>query len=112
MKVTGKIKVIFETQTWDSGFTKREFVVTTNETYPQDIKIELVKDKCSLLDLFNVGQDVEVSINLRGNEYNGKYYVTVQGWKIDKTESSNLETAKATAQAVGYEYELEDDLPF
>ena len=87
MKIQGKIKLINETQTFESGFTKREFVLTTNDTYPQDIKIEMIKDKCSLLDLYKVGSDVEVSINLRGSMYNDKYYVNVQGWKINKAEA-------------------------
>lgn len=104
MKVTGKIKLINETQTFDSGFTKREFVVTTNETYPQDIKIEVVKDKCSLLDMFKVGQDVEVSINLRGSEYKGKYYVNIQGWKIEGLNQPVKEQPQAET--------VEDDLPF
>jgi hypothetical protein len=72
-----------DTQTFDSGFAKREFVVTTQEQYPQDIKMEVVKDKCSLLDKFKVGQEVTVSINLRGNEFNGKYYVSLQAWKLE-----------------------------
>ena len=41
MQVKGNIKLINETQTFDSGFQKREFVVTTNDMYPQDIKIEM-----------------------------------------------------------------------
>ena len=88
MEVKGKIKLVFETQTFDSGFSKREFIVTTSETYPQDIKMEVVKDKCSLLDKFKVGQEVTVSINLRGNEFNGKYYVSLQAWKIEDGDSA------------------------
>jgi len=103
MKITGKVKVIYDTATFDSGFQKREFVVTTSETYPQDIKIEMIKDKCSLLDLYKVGSDVEVSINLRGSMYNDKYYVNVQGWKIEA-----INQPIAEAQPV----EVEDDLPF
>jgi len=106
MKIQGKIKLINETQTFESGFTKREFVLTTNDTYPQDIKIEMIKDKCSLLDLYKVGSDVEVSINLRGSMYNNKYYVNVQGWKI---EAINQPIAEAAATMV----EEDDDLlPF
>ena len=73
MQVQGKIKLIQDTQTFDTGFKKREFVVTTNEQYPQDIKMELSKDNCSLVDKFKVGQDVAVSINILGNECNGRY---------------------------------------
>lgn len=90
MIVAGTIKVIMDLQTFDSGFTKREFVVTTADDYPQDIKIELIKDKVSLLENLKVGDQVEVSINLRGNEYNGKYYVNVQGWKVDAVELSTF----------------------
>jgi single-strand DNA-binding protein len=83
MNIQGKIKVIFDEQKFDSGFTKREFVVTTQEQYPQDIKLDLVKDKTSLLNGLSVGSDVTVHFNLRGNEYQNKYFVTLQAWKIE-----------------------------
>ena len=82
-EISGKIKLIEETQSFSSGFTKREFVVTTGDSkYPQDIKFEIVKDKCSLLDSYSPGQDVQVNFDIRGNEYNGRYYVNLNCWKI------------------------------
>ena len=37
---------IGEVQSFPSGFTKREFVVTTAaDKYPQDLKFEIVKDE-------------------------------------------------------------------
>jgi len=82
-EAVGKIKLISETQTFPSGFTKREFVVTTaHDKFPQDLKFEIVKDKCSLLDQFEPEQDVTVSFDIRGNEYNGKYFVNLSCWKI------------------------------
>lgn len=79
----GNIKIINDTQTFGSGFTKREFVITTGDSkYPQDIKFEVVKDKCALLDQFAVGQAVNVSFDIRGNEYQGKYYVNLSCWKL------------------------------
>lgn len=95
LKIQGNIKLIYDTQTWDSGFSKREFVVTTQEQYPQDIKLEMVKDKTSLLDMFKTGDSVEVSFNVRGNEYNGKYYVSLQGWKINKSGQAAPQEAPA-----------------
>lgn len=83
LKINGKIKEIGKEQIFDSGFRKLEFVVTTNEQYPQDIKFEIVKDKIDNFVKFNkVGSDVEVSFNIRGNEYNGKYFVNLQAWKV------------------------------
>ena len=81
-QITGVIKLINPTQTFDSGFQKREFVVTTKEQYPQDIKLEVVKEKCAVLDGYKVGQGVAVDYNLRGSEYQGKYYVSLQAWRI------------------------------
>ena len=82
-EVAGKIKLINDTQTFPSGFTKREFVVTTaHDKFPQDLKFEIVKDKCSLLDQFEPDQEVQVSFDIRGNEFNGKYFVNLSCWKI------------------------------
>lgn len=89
-ELTGKVKTIGNTQTFDSGFQKREFVVTTNEQYPQDIKLELIKDKCAMLNSYSIGDDVRVSFNIRGNEYNGKYYVNLQAWRISKLEKGEM----------------------
>lgn len=88
-EAAGKIKVIYDTQSFASGFSKREFVVTTAaDKYPQDLKFEVVKEKCQLLDGYKVGQDVSVSFDIRGNEYNGKYYVNLSAWKIQNGGSS------------------------
>jgi len=89
MEVTGKIKKIDETKTYGaSGFRKREMVVTTNEQYPQMLMIEFVQDKCDLLNSYQVGQDVKVSINLRGREWinpqgEAVYFNSIQGWRIE-----------------------------
>ena len=84
MLVSGKVKVVNATEEVGAkGFKKRLLVVETTETYPQSIPIEFVQDKCGLLDTIQIGQDVTVHINLRGSEWNGKYYAQIQGWKID-----------------------------
>ncbi len=83
-QLSGRIKTVMDQVTFPSGFTKREFVVTTEDKFPQDIKLELIKDKCALVDGYASGEEVTVSFNIRGNENNGRYYVNLQAWKIDK----------------------------
>ena len=109
LQLTGKIKVIGQVQTFDSGFSKRELVVTTAEQYPQDVSFDFFKDKTSILDKYTIGDDVEVAFNIRGNEYNGKHYVNLQAWKIGKIEATN--TPLPTAPPVK-EAGTDDDLPF
>jgi hypothetical protein len=92
MEVQGKIKVIGETKTFgESGFQKRDVVVTTEEQYPQHILVEFVQDKCAVIDNFQVGDGVKIGINLRGREWvspqgETKYFNSIQGWRIDKIE--------------------------
>ncbi len=125
MEVQGRIKVIGETQTFGSnGFRKREVVVTTEEQYPQHIMIEFVQDKTDLLNNYQAGQQVKVSINLRGREWTNpqgevKYFNSIQGWRIEaaQQDASNPEmppmpTAEAFEPANGLNKEDHDDLPF
>lgn len=97
-EASGTIKLIEDVQTFGSGFTKREFVVTTeHDKYPQDLKFEVVKDKCSLLDAFEAGQKVVVNFDIRGNEYKGRYYVNLSAWKIQAADGSAPVPAKKQA---------------
>jgi single-strand DNA-binding protein len=86
-EITGTVKVILETQTFASGFSKREFVITTPEKFPQDIKLECLKDKVALLDAVSEGQKVKVQFDLSGREYNGRYFVNLVAWRIDSDQA-------------------------
>ncbi|WP_298781995.1 DUF3127 domain-containing protein [uncultured Polaribacter sp.] len=122
MEVIGKVKLIGEVQTFGSnGFRKRELVVTTDEQYPQMIMIEFVQDKCDLLNNYAVGQDVKVSINLRGREWinpqgEAKYFNSVQGWRIENlgsaAQAQNLPPVDQFQPASNVSNDEPDDLPF
>lgn len=117
MELIGKVKVVMDKVTFDSGFTKREFVVTTKEQYPQDIKFELVQDRVALLDSIKDGDDVTVFFDVRGNEYNGRYFVNLRGWKLEKgNTASNSTTSSPMPEApdpfTGGGGDEADDLPF
>jgi single-strand DNA-binding protein len=92
--LTGKIKVIQAAQTFGAkGFTKRAFVVTVADgKYPQDIALECVQDKVNLLDGLNVGQTVTVSFDIRGREYNGRYFNNLQALRISAGEGIKTAT--------------------
>lgn len=83
-ELEGTVKLIDEVKTFSGGFTKREFVVTTaDDRYPQHIKFECVKERCALLDNIREGQKVKVSFDIRGSEYNSRYFVNLNAWKIE-----------------------------
>ncbi len=125
MEVKGRIKLIEDTKTYgNNGFRKREMVITTEEQYPQHILIEFVQDKCDLLNDYQVGQQVVVSINLRGREWvnpqgETKYFNSVQGWRIENVQQNDTQSnlppvppADAFEPASNFNEEDHDDLPF
>jgi hypothetical protein len=94
-EVIGKVIVLGNTEeVGQNGFTKRMLVVETAEQYPQKLAIDFVKDKTTILDSYKVGDEVKVSVNLRGTEYNGRYFVNLQGWKIEKQGANNEPSAE------------------
>lgn len=114
----GKVKLINETQAFSSGFTKREFVITTeaDSKHPQEVKFEVVKDNCGKLDDISVGQEVTVHFNLRGNEYNGKYYTNLLAWKLvcgaDASQVQQQPAHQRQQQPMDNAPDDDDGLPF
>ena len=111
-ELTGKIKIIQDPKTFDSGFTKREVVVTVDDgKYPQDNCLEFVQDRVSLLDEVDVGQEVTISFDIRGREYNGRYFNNLQGWRIQKTASGTGGSDSGGSGADSTDFD-EEDVPF
>jgi hypothetical protein len=88
---TGTLFEKFDMMSFKGNFTKREFILELKDEsqYPQYIKFELQKDKCSLLDLFRNGDELEVSFDLKGKPYTNPkgekmYFTNLVVWKIEK----------------------------
>jgi len=97
-ELTGAVRLLYDPQTFASGFTKREFVVETEDgKYPQLIKLECVKDGVKHLDSIRVNDVVNVSFDIRGSEYKERHYVNLVAWKVKTTG----ETAQPTATGPG-----------
>ena len=108
MQVNGTIKIINEGVQITDAFLKRTVVIETDEKYPQMLEIEFINRNAELLDTYNVGDLITVDINLRGREYNGKFYTNIQGWRI--TGDAHVDAVEKVEAAFGGE--KKDDLPF
>jgi len=121
----GKILKIGEVQSFGaSNFKKIEFVVVEEEgQYPQEIKFEFTGDQVNALDAYKLGDIVTVAFTLRGNEYQGKHYVSLKAIAIGEkiAEDNPLRDSKSTGKVVRKQVEKpveqkveasEDDLPF
>jgi hypothetical protein len=69
-------------------WTKQLFVIETKDQYPKKVAIEVMGDKVSVLSHYTVGYEVTASINIESREYNGRYYTTVQAWKLAGTQEN------------------------
>ena len=119
LELEGTIEKINDTIKFDSGFQKREFVINTGGDYPQQVKFEVIKDKCDTLTHYNkVGDFVNVSFNIKGREFTNKdgkvmLFNTLSAWKIQKIETDkHLGTEQVTSTVGGVLDKVEDDLPF
>lgn len=88
ISITGTVETALPLQEFPSGFKKRVLVINTGGEYPQTIPVEFAKDKTDLITGLRKNQEVTAWINLRGNEHNGRYYVSLLAWKLDKGEAS------------------------
>ncbi len=125
-EMTGVLKVKKDTQQVSDKFSKREFVITTDQstTYPQYISMQLTQDKCALLDAYQVGDEMKVSFNLRGREWSGpegiRYFNSLEAWRLERATASTSapqQTAPQTSAPMATadvmpSQEIADDLPF
>ena len=93
MELNVKIHSVGTTQNVTDTFSKREFIVETQEEYKQYLLLQVTKDKCGLLDSYKKGDNAIVSLNLRGRLWTNpqgeeKCFNTLECWKISKTEQS------------------------
>jgi hypothetical protein len=66
-------------------FRVQEFILKVgkpDDKYPQEVKFQLVNDNIDLLDFIQVNEQVEVTFELRGREYNGTHYVSLNALKV------------------------------
>lgn len=113
-EITGKIIHIGQTETVGSAgtFKKRLLVIQTDEQFSQKIPVDFVQDKTTILDKYGIGNEVKVGINIRGNEYNGKYYCSLNGWRVEAIKNSKQSVNTSTQSYEPAPDEEHDDLPF
>lgn len=98
-EVIGKLYKKFNTENKTQTFRAREFVIEIADgNYPQFIKFQLVQDRCDILDAYQEGDDLKVFFDLRGREWNEKFFTNLQAWRLEKA-SDATETAKDTPPA-------------
>ena len=121
-EITGRLIQKEDTQRISDRFQKREFVIEVeNDKNPQwndFIKIQLIQDRCDLLENVQLNDEIKVYFNLRGRKWENKgqisYFTNLEGWRIEKVQP------QAVGDTPAPPYKTEDippmpeadDLPF
>jgi len=119
-ELEGKLHKIFEVERKSDKFQARDFVVEMADgNYPQFIKFQCVQERTGIVDAFKEGDTVKVSFDLRGREWNGKYFTNLNAWRVESgvaeqaTPSMPMEeVAFPTAPSGGDAAFPSEDLPF
>ena len=117
-EVIGKLHKKFDVEEKSSSFRVRNFVIVTKDgEYEQFINFQLTQDKCEIVDKFEVGSEIKVHFNLRGREWQGKYFTNLQAWRIEGDASANAADAPedpfpSMDDVPLAEEDQNDDLPF
>lgn len=113
MEIKGRVFSVGNTETVNEKFKKRELILeyAENPEYVEYIKFEATQNKVDLLNPIRVGDEIEVSFNLRGRAWKdrfGKQHYTnnLVIWKIAKLNGENQERSYNSTASVN------EGLPF
>ncbi len=116
-EVVGRLHKKFDTEKKTESFQAREFVIEVEGQYPQFVKFQLVQDRCSVIDNHNEGDTIKVHFDLRGREWQGKYFTNLNAWRVE-ANTAPAEGAPPPAAEGAFPSlsdapaSVEDDLPF
>ena len=125
--VTGKLIAKFDTVQRTETFKTREFVIETSEDIKgriitNYIKFQSVQDRTSIIDRFNIGDQVKVHFNIKGSrwEKNGQvnYITNLDAWRIESGNLQQSGTTSGTEMIPAFNPDMSrsaegvDDLPF
>ena len=119
INIEGKLIEKFETVQITDTFKKREFILeyVENPDYPEFIKMELVQDKCNLINNISIGEKIKVYLNIKGRKWKNKegkinYFNSLQAWKIEsENQNYNQEYEEENNDSQNQE-NINEKLPF
>jgi hypothetical protein len=88
-EIEGTLHKKYDTESKTETFQAREFVIKTEGTYPQFVKFQLTQDRCSIIDSYEEGKQIKVYFDLRGREWNDKYFTNLNAWKVEQPQAAS-----------------------
>lgn len=100
LQVTGKIHKIFDAEKKTESFTAQEFILEIEDgKYPQLVKFQLVQERVGLVDRCKEGDRIDVHFDLRGREWQDKFFTNLNCWKVETVEPAPADNGHTKADA-------------
>lgn len=87
-ELEGILHKVYETESKSATFQTRDFVVKTDGQYPQFIKFQCTQDRVGIIDGQNEGDMIKVYFDLRGREWNEKFFTNLNAWRVEKATAA------------------------
>ena len=110
-EVVGKLIKKYDTENKTGSFQAREFVIEIEARYPEYPKFQLVQDRCTIIDPYNEGDFIKVYFDLRGREWQGKYFTNLNAWRVEKAEAGAVTQASSSAAAAASQPVFNSPMP-
>lgn len=110
-ELKGTVIKVYETKVVSDKFSKREFVVETNDNpkYPQTILLQATGDRIAQVNDLNVGDAVRVEFSIRGRAWQDKHFNSLDVWRVERTSAAASTDGQSTAPASD---NAQDETPF
>ena len=83
-EITGRIHKLYEPDRKSEKFLTQELVLLLDGRYPEYPKFQFTNDHADQLQGFAEGDEVRIKFDLRGREWQGKYFTNLNGYRIEK----------------------------
>ena len=116
-EIEGRLHRKYDSENKSQSFQTREFVLEVPDgNYPQFLKFQLTQDRCPVLDSFNEGETLKVHFDLRGREWQGKFFTNLNAWRIERAQADATEPPPPQEEffpnAADEPSHVNQDLPF
>lgn len=126
-EITGKLVAKYDTVQRTETFRTREFVIEKSEDIggrmiTNFVKLQSVQDRTSIIDRFNIGDELKVSFNIKGTKWekngNVNYITNLDAWRVELLQNSSSQQTQTVATTVEANNPIDkapdfaDDLPF
>lgn len=99
-ELEGILHKVYEVVSKSATFQTREFVVKTDGQYPQFIKFQCTQDRVGIIDGHNEGDTLKVYFDLRGREWNDKFFTNLNAWRVEKPAAAATPEASSNVSSI------------